>query len=124
MSINIDVTKTSLATVPEQMLDYAMEVLLDQAHLMVGLWQIYIHVDTGSARDSIRVERGGEGLGWRQVRVRGGGYTVNPKHPGHTVDYMGVLEAKYGAGKQAWEEVEPTILEMLKNRVVEGLTEK
>jgi hypothetical protein len=120
MSITIDVTKTSVADLPEKMLDYALEVLMDQAHLMAALWQIYINVDTGAARDSIRVERGGEGMGWRQVRVRGGGYIINPK-TGRLVDYMPIIEAKYGAGQQAFDEIVPTIREMLQNGVVEKM---
>jgi hypothetical protein len=120
MSITIDVTKTSLATLPEKMLDYAMEVLMDQAHLMVGLAQIYCPVDTGSLRDSIRVERGGEGLGWRQVSVRAGGYIFNYKS-GKLVDYAGIVEERQPYMAPAWEEVAPTIVEMLQNGVVEKM---
>jgi HK97 gp10 family phage protein len=124
LSISIDVTKTSLATLPEKMLDYAQEVLLNQAHVMVGLAQIYVPVDTGSLRDSIRVERGGEGKAWREVRVRAGGYITNPK-TGKRVNYSNFVE--FGTSRMsaqpfmrpAWEEVKPTILEMLKNNVVE-----
>ena len=129
MSISVDVTKTSLADVPEQMLDYALEVLLDQAHLMVGLAQIYVPVDTGSLRDSIRVERGGVGKDWRTVRVRAGGYVTNPKSH-KKVNYSNYVEfgtSKMGAQpfmRPAWEQIKPTILEMLKNGVVERWVEK
>jgi HK97 gp10 family phage protein len=124
LSINIDVTKMSLATIPEKMLDYAFEVLLAQAHLMVGLAQVYAPVDTGSLRDSVRVERGGEGKQWRQVRVRAGGYITNPE-TGKLVNYSNFVEfgtSRMGAQpfmRPAWEEVKPTILDMLKNGVVE-----
>lgn len=125
MSIRFDlasgVVKEDIARLPQQMLDFAFEVLLTQAELIKGLWQINIRVDTGSARDSIRIERGGEGEAWRRVRVRGGGYITNYK-TGRLVDYMGILEAKYGAGRLAFEEVKPTIAEMVKARVVEGVT--
>ena len=104
------------------MLEYALEVLLNQAELMKDLWKVYIQVDTGSARDSIRIERGGEGLGWRQVSVRGGGYVVNPK-TGRLVDYMAIIEAKYGAGKMAFDEVKGTIAEMIQSNVVEKINE-
>jgi hypothetical protein len=120
LSITIDVTKTNLATLPEKMLDYALEVMMDQAHLMVGLAQVYCRVDTGSLRDSIRVERGGEGLGWRQVRVRAGGYIINPK-TGRFVDYAGVVEAKYPFMRPAYDEVAPTIKTMLETGVVAKL---
>jgi HK97 gp10 family phage protein len=127
LSISVDCTKLSLATLPEKMMDFAMEVLLDQAHLMVGLAQMYVPVDTGSLRDSIRVERGGEGQGWRQVRVRAGGYVTNPK-TGRLVNYSNFVE--FGTRKMsaqpylqpAWEEVKPQITEMLKSHVVQRCT--
>lgn len=125
MSIKLDVTKSTvkkeLAVLPEKMLEYAYEVIMTQAELMKGLWQIKIKVDTGSARDSIRIEHGGKSMGRRSIRVRGGGYVVNPK-TGRLVDYMMILEAKYGAGREAFEEVKPTIAEMIKNRVVERVS--
>ena len=125
MSIRFDlasgIVKEDIARLPEKMLEFAFEVMMKQAELMRDLWQVGIRVDTGSARDSIRIERGGEGEHWRRVRVRGGGYIVNPKS-GRLVDYMGILEAKYGAGRMAFEEVKPTIAEMIKARVVEGVT--
>lgn len=124
MSITIDVTKTTLADLPEKILDYSYEVLMDQAHLMVGLAQVYCPVDTGALRDSIRVERGGEGKGWRTVRVRAGGYVINPKSH-KLVNYSNYVE--FGTARMdaqpfmrpAWEQVKPQILEMLKSGVVE-----
>jgi predicted deacylase len=123
MSIRFDlasgIVKEDIARLPEKMLEFAFEVMMTQAGLMRDLWQVGIRVDTGAARDSIRIERGGEGEGWRRVRVRGGGYIVNPKS-GRLVDYMGILEAKYGAGRMAFAEVKPTIAEMIKAKVVES----
>jgi len=122
MSIKYDLgtTKTDLAVLPEKMLEFAFEVLLQQAELMKGLAQIYVPVDTGSLRDSIRVERGGEGEKWRRVRVRAGGYVENPKHPGHTVNYAWIVEQRYPFMRPAFEEVKPMIVDMIKARVVEG----
>jgi hypothetical protein len=130
MSITLDLTdpnvKQKLAVLPEKMLEYAFEVLMEQAHLIVGLAQIYVPVETGSLRDSIRVERGGEGLRWREVRVRAGGYVVNPKS-GKLVNYARFQEegTRYIYGKfflaKAVEEVKPTIVEMLKANVVEKI---
>ena len=124
MSLRFDLrkgtVKKDLADLPEKMLDYAFEVLMEQARLMKGIWQVLIRVDTGSARDSIRLERGEEGLRWRRVRVRGGGYVTNPK-TGRLVDYMGFLEVKYGAGEAAWKQVRDTIADMIKARVVENV---
>jgi hypothetical protein len=123
MSIRLDlasgVVKEDIARLPEKMLKFAFEVMMTQAELMKDLWQVGIRVDTGAARDSIRIERGDEGEAWRRVRVRGGGYVVNPKS-GRLVDYMGILEEKYGAGHLAFEEVKPTIAEMIKAKVVEN----
>jgi len=121
-SLDSEATKQKLAVLPEKMLEFAFEALLKQAELIKALWQIYIHVDTGSARDSVRVERGGEGLHWRRVSVRGGGYVTNPK-TGRKVDYMGVIEAKYGAGRTAFDEVYPTIKDMIQMNVVENVSE-
>jgi hypothetical protein len=119
--IDWDTAKADLATLPKKFTEAAFEALLKQAELMKGLWQVYVNVDTGSARDSIRVERGGEGEEWRRVRVRGGGYVVNPK-TGNLVNYMGIIEEKYGAGRRAYLEVLPTISEMIVANVVERST--
>ena len=89
---------------------------------MKGYWQIFINVETGAARDSIRVERGGEEKHWKQVKVRGGGYVVNPK-TGKLVDYMWILEQRYGAGYAALEIVKPTIKAMIENNVVSRIDE-
>jgi hypothetical protein len=117
MSITVDVTKTSVAELPEKMLDYALEVIMNQAHLIVGLAQVYCAVDTGSLRDSIRVERGGEGLRWRQVRVRAGGYIINPK-TGKLVDYAWIVELRTPFLQPAFDEVAPQIKEMLQVGVI------
>ena len=132
MSIILDLTdpniKEKLATLPERMLDYAMEVLLEQAHLITALAAVYVPVNTGSLRDSIRVERGGEGLNWREVRVRAGGYVTNPE-TGHLVDYAIYQEegTRYISGQhflsRAVEEVKPQIAEMIKVKVVEKAIE-
>jgi len=125
MSIKYDLSdsylKEKLANLPEKMLEWAFEVLMKQAELMKGLAQVYVPVDTGSLRDSIRVERGGESLNWRQVRVRAGGYITNPK-TGRLVNYAAVVEAKYPFMHPAFEEVKPTIAEMIKVAVVEKAT--
>ena len=126
MSIYLDfndpTVKAKLANLPEKMLDYAEEVLLDAAHLMVGLAQVYAPVDTGSLRDSIRVERGGTGMGWRGVSVRAGGYVVNPK-TGLLVNYAAICEARTPYMRPAFDQVEPTIAEMIKSKVVEKISE-
>jgi hypothetical protein len=125
LSIQLDLQdpaiKAKLAELPEKMLDYAFEVLMKQAELIKGLAQIYVPVDTGSLRDSIRIERGGEGKAWRQVKVRAGGYVTNPE-TGRIVDYAKFQE--FGTRyiyylTRAVEEVQPTIAAMIKSGVVE-----
>jgi HK97 gp10 family phage protein len=129
MSITLDLdnpkaVKTALGTLPEKMLEYAEEVLIKQAELIKGLAQIYVPVDTGSLRDSIRVERGGAGLHRRQIRVRAGGYVTNPRS-GQKVAYAKFIE--YGTQNMpgyfylstAVAEVKPTIAEMIKANVVQ-----
>jgi len=126
MSIIIDMTKgvnkEEIARLPEKMLEYAFEALMQQAELMKGLAQVYVRVDTGSLRDSIRVERGGEREGWRRIRVRAGGYIVNPKS-GQLVNYAIHVEAKYPYMRPAYEEIRPTIAGMIKAKVVERINQ-
>ena len=126
MSVNYDlsdpIVKQKLANLPEKMLEWAFEVLMKQAELMKGLAQIYVPVDTGSLRDSIRVEIGTVDSQHKQVRVRAGGYTVNPK-TGRLVNYAGVVEQKQPYMRPAFEEVKPTIAEMIKAEVVQKANE-
>jgi hypothetical protein len=110
--------KQQLATLPEKMLDYAEEVLVAQANVMKGLAQVYVDVDTGSLRDSIRIERGGIGQHWREVRVRAGGYITNPK-TGKLVDYAIHVEARHPFMLPAWLEIADTVAEMIKANVAE-----
>lgn len=110
--------KQKLAVLPEKMLEYAEEVLVDQAHLMVGLAQVEVRVLTGSLRDSIRVERGGIGLHWREVRVRAGGYIVNPMTQ-RLVDYAIYVEVRYPFMAPAYEAIQPQIAELIKLNIAE-----
>ncbi len=114
--------KTKLATLPEKMADWAEEVLLEQARTMVALAQVYVDVDTGSLRDSIRVERGGQSLRWREVRVRAGGYIVNPK-TNRIVNYAKFVEARHPFMLPAYLEVKDTIKMMITSRVVDKANE-
>jgi len=112
--------KVDLARLPEKIRDIAFEVLIEQAHLIQGLAQVNVRVDTGSLRDSIRVERGGEGEHWRRVRIRAGGYITNPR-TGKLVDYAVFVETHFPFLGPAVDEVKPTITDMIKNAVVEGV---
>jgi len=123
MSIRIDLSKGTvkqdLAELPEKMLEYAEEVLLEQAELMKGYAQVQVRVDTGSLRDSIRVERGDRGKHFRVIRVRAGGYVTNPK-TGKIVNYAAHVESKHPFMQPAFNAVKGVIAEMIKARVVEG----
>lgn len=132
MSIVLDLTdptvKQKLAELPEKMTEAAYQIMMEQAHLIVGLAQVYCPVDTGSLRDSIRVERGGEGKAWREVRVRAGGYVTNPE-TGRIVNYARFQEegTRYIIGihflSDAVEQVRPTIEEMIRSGVANKINE-
>lgn len=112
--------KQELAELPEKMLAYAEEALLDQARLMKGYAQILVRVDTGALRDSVRVERGGRGAHHRVIRVRAGGYVRNPR-TGLLVGYAAHVERKYPFMRPAYERVKDTVAEMIRARVVQGV---
>ncbi len=113
--------KQDLAKLPEKMLEAAVEELMQQVELMKGLAQIYVLVDTGSLRDSIRVERGGEGEFWRRVRVRAGGYVTNPR-TGKLVDYAIHVERKQPFMQPAWDSIKANITDLIKRHVIEKVT--
>lgn len=116
---NSPTLKQDLARLPKEMLDSAFEELMQQAYLMKGIAQVIVRVDTGALRDSIRLERGGEGEHWRRVRVRAGGYVVNPDRPGGTITYAVHVEHKYPFMRPAWDQVKGNIESLIKRAVVE-----
>ena len=126
MSIHYDLSdslvKEKLAVLPEKMLEWAEAVLLERAQYMRDIAQVLVRVDTGSLRDSIRVERGGVGLAWRLIRVRAGGYVTNPK-TGLLVNYAVFVEKYYPYMRPAFLEVQPSIADMIKAKVVEKANE-
>lgn len=88
------IIKQDLEMLPERIMDAAWEIIIQKVTLAKGLAQVNVLVDTGSLRDSIRVERGGEGKNWRQIKLRAGGYIMNPK-TGRLVDYAIFVEEKH-----------------------------
>lgn len=114
--------KEKIAELPEKMLQYAEEVLSSQCDLIVGLAKVYVPVDTGSLRDSIRKERGGQGAHWREFRVRAGGYVTNPKSGGK-VDYAVHVHNRTPFLLMAVSEVTPTIQSMIQSKVVQECSE-
>ena len=103
-----------IAQLPEKIYVTALEVVRDRAELMRDLWKINAQVDTGSYRDSIRLQW--QGTGRRICVVRAGGYIVNPK-TGRLVDYAAILEAKYHTGQQSYDEAFAEIEMMIESRV-------
>jgi len=116
------VVKSDVADIPNKLLEGAEQAILEVAHLMAGLAQVHVRVDTGSLRDSIRVERGGQTMRWRQVRVRAGGYVVNPRTK-RLVDYATLVETKYPYMKPAWHEVEPQVEDIIRRVCLEQIRE-
>lgn len=116
---NVEALKQDLADLPEKMVEWAEEVLLDRAYLILGLAQVNVRVDTGSLRDSGRIERGGRGKRWRRVRVRFGGYVTNPR-TGKLVNYAAIVEGKYPYLRPAYESVKDDIAFLIARKVVEN----
>ena len=98
----------------------AHDQLETQAQLMKGYAQVMVAVDTGSLRDSIRVEEvptQNEDY-MRQIRVRAGGYVTNPK-TGRKVDYAQFVEAREPFLEPAFEMVRDNILSILNELIPE-----
>jgi len=113
--------KQDLAELPEKMLEGACEEIVQVVTIMKGLAQANVRVDTGSLRDSIRVERGGQGKNWREIRVRAGGYITNPK-TGRMVDYAAIVEMKYPYMAPAWQAVCHDLIALIKRGVMQEVT--
>jgi hypothetical protein len=101
---------------PQRILQAGHDALRTQAELMKGLAQIYVLVDTGSLRDSIRIEEvpTKDQDFARSIRVRAGGYVTNPK-TGKLVDYAAYIEAKSPFMAPAWADVKGQVLDALEN---------
>lgn len=112
--------KRDISEIPNKILEGAFEAINEVADLMVGYAQVYVLVDTGSLRDSIRKERGGKAKHWRVVRVRAGGYVTNPK-TGKIVDYAVHVERKRPYMKPAWESVRPQVEEIIRRQCLEHI---
>lgn len=93
-----------------------LEILRERMELMRDLAKVYVNVDTGSLRDSIRMEWIGEGR--RIGSVVAGGRVTNPK-TGKLVDYAAALEAKYPYMYPAYLDSFREIEAAIKTRVFE-----
>jgi len=112
--------KTDIAILPEKMLEAADEEISQACDNMVGYAKIFVRVDTGSLRDSIRKERGGIGENWRRWRVRAGGYIINPKTK-QFVNYAGIVESRYPFMAPAFDMIRADLTALIKRRVVEAI---
>jgi len=104
----------------QKIMQEAHDQLETQAQLMKGYAQVMVAVDTGSLRDSIRVEEvptQNEDY-MRQIRVRAGGYVTNPK-TGRKVDYAQFVEAREPFLEPAFEMVRDNILSILNELIPE-----
>lgn len=119
--MNGTLSKT-LEEMPVRMARWTDEVLNQIADLMVGYAKVYVRVDTGSLRDSIRKERPRGPPPKRTIRVRSGGFIVNPK-TGRLVDYAVIVEAKFPYMRPAWETVQPEAQMMIQGGFLEMLEE-
>jgi len=107
-----------LSGLPDKLLEAATQGALNVAHLVLGTAQVNVRVDTGSLRDSGRVERGGKGKHWAVIRVRFGGYVVNPR-TGKLVDYARFIEFHYPYLKPAVAEYRGQMAEVIRRFCLE-----
>lgn len=105
--------KQRLAEVPDKLLEGGEQALVEVADLMVSYAQVGVRVDTGSLRDSIRRERGVDSPHHRVMRVRAGGYIINPR-TGKMVDYAAVVETKFPYMRPAWLQVQGQVEEIIR----------
>jgi hypothetical protein len=110
--------KAKLARLPEIFNEAAEQAVEEAASFMVMMAKSIVLVDTGTLRKTIRKERGGEGLNWREVRVRAGGFFVNPKTQ-RICDYAPFVEAKYPFMRPAADMTEPFLREQIKQGILE-----
>lgn len=109
-----------LSEVPDKLLEGGEEALVETAHLMVGYIQVTARVDTGSYRDSARMERVPARAAQRVIRVRVGGYVVNPKTR-RLVDYATFLERRYRTVENAWEQVRGQVEAIIRRKCMAQL---
>jgi len=95
--------RVQLQKIVENIDNELLNALLEAAHFMVTMAKSYVRVDTGSLQRSIRVERTAPLTHHHiSVRVRAGGYVVNPKTM-RLVDYAGHQEKYHPYMRPAWE---------------------
>ena len=93
----------NIAELPEKMKQLALEVLEDQARLMVYLAQEACPVKTGALRSTIRMETSGN-----SVVARVGGFGVN---------YAAIVEERHPFMLPAWLAIQTTLKETIESYV-------
>lgn len=116
--------KRDIAEIPNKLLEGAEEAILEVAQLMKAYAIYYVAVDWGNLRDTIRVERGGRRMYWRQVRVRAGGYPMKRgPRAGEPVNYAAIVETRQPYMKPAWREVQPEAQAIIRRICLEHIKE-
>ena len=111
--------KQDLAMLPDKMLEAAFEAIDEAADFMVTIAKGYCLVDTGALQKSIRKERvPPTHEHHRVVRVRAGGYVVNPK-TGRLVNYAVHVEKKNPFMKPAFDTVKSFLKDQIRQKVLE-----
>jgi len=120
--------KYPLTRVADKMMERAFQIAVEQAKVMQGYAQVWVPVETGSLRNSIRLEIVPTNSSQKKsVRVRAGGYVTNPK-TGKLVDYARFQEegTKYIVGsfymRRAFAMIESSLRSMLES-MEESLSE-
>lgn len=119
---NLKTAVHDLNGLPDKLLEGALQAILEQAELIKGFAQVNVRVETGSLRDSGRVERGGKGARWAKVSVRFGGYVTNPK-TGRLVDYARIIEDHYPYLRPAVDAVRPQTADVIRRYCLQHVKE-
>ena len=123
LDFNKGTVKRDITEIPDRLLEGAFQAIMEAAHLMAGLAQVGVRVEWGNLRDTIRVERGGVGKRWRQVKVRAGGYPMRRgPRAGQPVDYAAIIEARYPFMWPAWKSVQGQVEEIIRRKCLEEVS--
>lgn len=120
--MNLKQATADLSALPEKLLEASTQAALEVTHLILGTAQVRVRVETGSLRDSGRVERGGKGKYWTIIRVRFGGYIINPK-TGKLVDYARIIEQRYPYLRPAVAEYRGQMADVIRRFCLEAIRE-
>jgi hypothetical protein len=101
-------TLKQIQALPEKINNEALQILINQAELIVGLAQINVKVKTGRLQSTIRYEITVNTDNTKQVTIRAGGFGV---------EYAAIVEAKYPYLKPAIDEVAPSLEQQLQNNI-------